>query len=633
MARYIFKTGVDVHVRRDVPKAAKPDAPYPALGNATNAERYIYLRFSDAAEVLRGETVLSAEFTGRVRDTGNSHAVTISALTGPLKVRQTTWNDKPGVSPAGQTTTTLPFTADNARWATPIDVTTLAQQIADFGHYGFRLTTDANQTRQFYGFDTGENAWRMVVITSDLPDAPSSLEPAGGSVGLAQPTFTWQVDDPDPDDGQPSAQIAYRVQIDTPAEGADPDGTTPDVDLTVNSTVGEHPMAGGSYSLAQGQAAFWRVKTRGTSQGWSEWSDWAEIAYYPYPTVEITSPAGTVLYDKSPQVEVTVGGSTPPEGFRWLVRDPDADRYDSGWEGVPDGSGQTVGWSIPFRSDTLPGVVLPQSGPYSLISRVQDRDDRVASPGDPGYVQVVKEVTVSDLGNPAPRLLSVDQAGERLPFADLRFSADAAPDAWEVIRDGVSVADVPHAEVKRIGPGVWGWRDKSVKPGEHEYVLRALTLNGGTRVRSKPSAPQRVTLVVTGLWLVRSNNDAVRLAGDVGDIAQAWSTASYQPLRGPRVDVIYDFLGLVGTFSGYLHLRHCDDAADFEKQLATLRTMQKNPTETMQLVYAEASVPVQLAQLSIVAAPGDDGGRYTAESRSRRVSFELWQVDDFDAEV
>jgi hypothetical protein len=159
---------------------------------------------------------------------------------------------------------------------------------------------------------------------------------------------------------------------------------------------------------------------------------------------------------------------------------------------------------------------------------------------------------------------------------------------------------------------------------QHSYEVRAV-VNGKA---SPASAAGMVTTAPTGVWLLDAVNDAAVIL--FGDDEGSWSSAddagTYYPVGAAApVRVTAGLRGMEGSLSlwitdamGYLR-------ADLE---AALYQLKAKPSQPVQLVLADVSMPVLLTDVTISPRPESRDGDVI-----KRVDFGFLQVGDFPWEA
>lgn len=551
-----------------------------------------------------GKTVASATLTAHVRGAWSAQTLNVTPLAADWSDARVNWNNQP-TTRTGTASVTTGALSDGDEVA--IDVKVLVQQVADGQkHYGWRVGTFATTEQRLYAFDSGRPAWTLTVVTSEAPEAPSVLVPNGSVVGVGSPTMTFDYTD----------LSALRVQIDPAA-----DEVTPDFDsgwLTTTTPVFD-PDAHGYTPISVSATSQWRVAVRKTGSSVdSEWSDWAPFTYQPLPVLTLDSPAAGVLYDPTSDVLAHIGG-TNLDAYRVRITSG-TDRtnvlYDSGK--VPASSASAIAHALPEKNADKSRIFVDDRN-YQLNVRAFDDYVREDTADSKTYAELWATIHFDDdLARTPVTSLYAAQVGET-PSVRLSWTRAAAADAWVVVRDGAVVARLDPADTV-IGASTYSWTDPHPEPNlQHVYRIHALV--DGTRSAASPTAT--ITTLVLGMWLLRDNGDAVCVDGDgVGGFRTLERRASYKPLRVPYdVDIITGFEGLSGAFEGSVEER-TDQA--LEDAIAVLDAIKNAPSEPVQMVYAEVSVPVLVRQLTCLPDPA-----WTLTRRRHSVSFDVFQVGDF----
>lgn len=622
MPTLTFKRGRDAWANEQYPNARSGAKKYPLARAGTGVQSFVYVQLPLSG--IEGRVITSATLSVPVRGTASAQNVLVAAIAGSWTAARMTWNKgRPSVR-AGEVTQAITAKVDGERLEVPI--TALVQAVADGARdFGFRVTC-SDQVR-FYGFDSGAESWVLTVEVSDAPEQPDALAPQAGVVGLPKPTLTWVLGDTGLEDTQ---QTGFEVQVDAAADGVTPDWTSG----VVVSTLPQLDLAATTFpALVDGAATQWRVRVQDDGI-WSEWSDWAAFTYQAKPGLTVASPTGGSLYDPSPVVQFSTADASVLAAYRVQVF-PDADLtnvlYDSG---IVEHDASLVTHQIPLRNRRGQRV-FRDDRTYRLRLIGYDDPDRLASPGDPRYTSVDLTVAFDDDVNPPVTSLTATQQGQT-PLVRLTFARSAAPDAWVFIRNGKVIARVDHADATSefgpiiVGqPGTWSWADRTAPAGVPlEYRVKAVTDGGsGLRQSSDGGRSAGVQTDVRGVWLIRSNGDAVVLDGDgIGGFEMNDRRASYRPPHvGYDVDIITAFEGVTGTYSGVFV-----DGADVDlDHAAVLAAIKDEPAEPVRLVWASQSVPVLLRNL----VPGLPTERWKRSHPENYVTFEFFQCDDFDHRV
>ena len=95
--------------------------------------------------------------------------------------------------------------------------------------------------------------------------------------------------------------------------------------------------------------------------------------------------------------------------------------------------------------------------------------------------------------------------------------------------------------------------------------------------------------------------DPIVLAGTaIESFAQSDRVATYVPLVGPEIDVVYDYEGLKGDFEGVVDSYGNTDVWAALAQIETLRT---SPVRTAQMVWGSKSIRVRIRNPHSVPSP------------------------------
>lgn len=442
-----------------------------------------------------GATILSAriEASQRGASTGGSRTQAVRPVTGPWQSDTVTFNRQPSFAESPAATVTLGNGPDGRIW--PFDVTAATQLIADGAPYfGWRLSSDNTTLIHMYGWRSGENAPRWIVEYSVDPDTPSQLIPANGqAVSLARPTLVFGY----AGIGE-NAVSAVQVQMNEDTAAFD----SPDHDSgEVAATEHQYPVP---FDIDPDAIWFWRVRVKNAAGEWSDWSEPVEFTRVVKPALAIVSPA------ESPDNVVT--DPTPP--FAWeLDGDQTAYRVIVDGDLGPRQSWDTGRVAADTNVVTYPSTRAPirPGHPYQLIVRVEDDVDRVATPGDPVWIEAVREFTFARVDTVAPPTgLAVNVVRED-PRVGLSWSRGEMPDRWAIMRDGETVAVVDAAEVHAGGTS-YEYVDRFASPrSEHTWSVAAI-VNGET---SDDNPTATGTTAPVGIWLMTTDGEhAICLGGD-----------------------------------------------------------------------------------------------------------------------
>lgn len=608
MTTQTIRTGQNVVVVQDTPTRNYSDPKWPRV--ITSEVRTLLLM---PMPNLRDEVVNSDILSVPVAEDLEPQTISVQALDGKWDSDRVTWSgpnaqpDVVGVVCQEVVTVTIPK-GDRLE----IDITDIAQAVANGQrNHGFRISTDDATGAVFRGFRSGNDSWRQVIETSDQAEQPENVTPAGV---ISLEKWVCQLNDYD-------ELIAMRVQVDPLQDGDDPEfdsgfetTTEPILDLATEGYGG----------LADTAVTSWRAKARQSDDGSDgDWSEWAQVTRHIKPVFEVDNPVDGILWDSSPTVVGHVDSGVI-EQWRLVISDPDDPakvRYDTG---LKDGDGtDTIEWEIPGYDPDSRKVVMPVDGDYLFTWKIWDRNDRVASQGDPPYILLEQIVTLTADGaeEPATDLEVVDaQAGT--PGVTIRWQRGASPDFYLVFRDDVQVLRAAHAELLESA-GTWEWFDPYAPPNKTSvYTVRAVT-NG---VQSEDSETLEVFNAVDGFWIVSVHGNVKLIGKDIDQITKKDKRATYNlPGRRDEIDIITAFGGYSGPFAGELNGIRGDIDAD--AALASLKAIKYDALTEVQLVYVDTSFPALLKNVDW--GPHRDSSPKAGRARYR-VSFECTQSSDFD---
>lgn len=566
-----IKTGVDTWVAQANPTANHGDSRY-LQAQSGNARILLAMPLAIPA----GAVILEATLSARARLDLAAQTWTVQSLSAKWTPKSARWAT-PGVT--GPTTSVaIGATAAGARFS--IDVTDLVQLVADGApNYGWRISTNHSSSRQrLYAFDSGAPAWELRVSYSVPAQVPTGLSPEG-VVGIAK--WVCSVDGVDD-------LAAIRVQVDADATGS------PDFDSGwVSTTLPTLDLATTAYAgLADGASTWWRAATRTTDGGESGWSDWVQVTRHVKPTLVMDNPVGA--YVSSPTA--TIAAHLTPAGDEdaiWNVVIRDAatgQRYNSSLIG-----GAELALTLPLKWGGQ--TVLPHDGPYTLQVRAQDRRDRVASPGDPTYVEELIEFTVgTDPEAAIPTMVWAHQEGES-PNVRLRWTTGAADlEGFFIFRDGVAVAWLDDPDVLEVADYTYEWVDVEASPNTTHAYAAVSQYDGGWSARS---GEVEATAVVEGVWLQSRYGQVCLYGTDIGGFKQRDKRETYDLPYSPNVvSIITAIGGFSGGFSGDI-----DSRQDVAAARVVLEEIRQHPETPVRLSWGTAGAWVYLESLSVAPAP------------------------------
>lgn len=551
--------------------------------------------------VPKGAIVVSG--TLRTHARGNStggRVVTAERLAGKFDPKKTTWDTKPGV--VGVAAATDVGTLHDGD---PIDndVTDHLQTWAGGApNRGWRIKTTDDTVHKLYSLNAGKHAPVLIVKYAWRPDAPTNLTSSGGDVSVAKPVLQFDYNEA----SGTSDLAAIQVQIDPDADGGDPAWDSGEV----ITTVPELALAATSYpGLANGASTKWRVRAKSDDGYWSPWSDWVSFARTPKGVLEILTPGPDAPFD-------VVTESTPP--FLWSFTDQvayravltlasDRTRFLHNTKKQP---GPDQSWTPPKHIITTPGVR------YSLGVRVWDSTPRIATTGDPTYVEQWRDFTFTlDTTQDPATDLSVRQIG-RTPCAEITAHRDTPPDSWSLMRNGEVIESDIDPEDVFVAPGTVIFRDwtaPAFTPLEYEAVpvVNRKAITGG------PTATARLRLDT--LWVVDPINEwrfcLLNPQQDFhyGEDSEERAKFDYVARK------ISSIRGLEGTASGVL-VESEFDPRPLAVQLADVLAIKERPLNTYRVCVADLNFPAEVGRVD--PAPSSD---FIDGVEQRAMAFSAWQ--------
>lgn len=538
---------------------------------------------------ISGRTVLDAYLVGHAKGAIAAQTVTVAQVTSRWTPGRLTWADQPtvGVTQA----VVLAAAADGAAVTFP-GLAARIQAVADgTDWHGLRLTTDATTAQVFHSNESGVPAWELHIVLSDAPEQPTNLRPAGGgAVGSVTPIVAWDFIDVGDDSTE---QSASQVQVDKPAAGVPPDEVAPDYDSGWQTNTEPEWALAGRYAGTGAGPHFWRVKVRDADGTESAWSDWASYTFTAMPPLVVDSPTGP-FGDPTPTLLASLTGGTVSH-WRAYVTGPN--RSDVRIRtGLRTGA---VNWTVPLRNKDGRRVIR-EDKPGWLNLRVWPTGTRAIAVGEKPYVETwIALAFNSDQLKVAPTGLSVVQDVEGEPRLQWQWRHTEVASAYLAQVDGVTVARLEPADITIAG-GVYTWLDSGhVAPlRTHELSVRAVDNN----VRSN-AALLSSRHVVKGVWLL-PDDPAIKpfvLDGTaVGGFVRNDRRATYEPLAGPPVDIIYDWTGFSGAFEGSIDARDGEDRV--WAIVDAINTLGESPVRTARMVWGSQSLTVRIVDPSVTSA-------------------------------
>lgn len=421
-------------------------------------------------------------------------------------------------------------------------------------------------------------------------DPPWDLEPAGGTIDIAQPTLTFST-------GPDTA--AVRAQVATDDEFTDIVFDSGQVDIST----GVVPLAGSGYSIPDATTVYWRAAALDLD-GWTDWSEIVEVSRQTFTDHEITSPTG-VAGDTTPPLVWDYAGTQTA----WRVQ-----LWDDTRGVLLDDSRRTAGNDDEWTPETgLRGV----GSVGRIVSRVwDDVADRIpCAGGGLDYSERVETFTVVAAGSaPAPSFLTAVQQPGR-PFIRLTWGYDTQPDKWQIERDGQWLTRIEGDRTTFV--------DRSATMlHEHTYRIRAVVSGEVSNLR----ATDTVTGETIGIWLVDTEDEASHVA--ILDVDQGTQTmeeqaATHAVIGAPPVRRRLGLVPPAGAQAGRVATALGINATDAFATLMDWKT--QDPSHVYRLVLGDWNIPVNISDITIVPTPDGTTGDpvYAASFNWQQIDAEL----------
>lgn len=579
-----------------------------------------------------GRGVVTAYLKVPVDGVSPAMNITVTPLDGKWDPATATWDNDPPTR-AGAVTAAQAALTDGQEISVPISSLVQAVSTGAVEHYGFQLTTSSGTAVRLKGNDHPDGGIRIVVEYADAPEPPSSIRPAGGVVGAAKPVFGYDFFD----FGGDSVTLGeHRWLINAGA----PDAVSPDFDsgwLPAPAPIFDSAAWAGVAPLTEVFVAGEVKDTAGVPSGLS---DWVSYVYKPKPGVTLINPAAGVVWDPTPTFAAELTDPTVEiTGFRLFIYEGTAaDRGEEVYDSTKKaGQGTHIVSFTPEPQVRLRGgrrTLLRGDGPFVGVWRFFTDEGRVASIGDPAYIEKVFEFVVDeDATPPPPTDLVVEQIGDSpyLRFTLFRESGWAEGVIFgERDDDGVDTTldrldpddDADELEISEDGR-ILSWTYRKAAP-MRPYTFWARAIDGGKQTVKSPE--QAITPVATGVWLLAKDARVVFKGLDVGGFRNREKKVTYETLYGPDIDVVLWLGGTEGTFTGWFTANTYEEWKAVDRKLTAMRRRQAE--QVVQLVYGTRSVPVMLSGMSWDPAP-----EILPTNHRTEVTFTAKQVDDFTGQA
>jgi hypothetical protein len=559
-------------------------------------------------------TIISAQivfYTAAMVETG-THTFTFQRLGIAFSASKVTWNTRPLTLIAGTKTVTRTGAQPTAQQWT-LDVTDWMQSISNGGAwYGVKFQVGDNIARYWYAENNPATDLRprLEVTWSDAPATPSGLAPSGGrKVGVSRPVVRAAYVDVS---GSTQLQ-AINVQA-----NATDVWTAPSFDSgTVLTSVPELDLSTTSFSaLADGASIFWRVRLQDAAGLWSAWSASTSFSYDIKGTLVLNSPG---LNGAGPALKVE--DATPP--VLWTFTGETQAAYQIQITHVAN-TALITDWDSGKLTSTVTSITVPSgkinepSGTvYTIRLRVWDNKQREATPGDPVYVEVIGVFTFVP-GATAPVTSMAATSGDPRPQAVLTWNRSAAPDRFNVLRNGKVIAAALDPADLFITGTQYGYTDPSPSPQRSlVYSVQAVVNN----VASGTNPTATVTVRSKGIWLreLVSGLEVCIVGKDDNrafTLGEASATLQSIAQNANKVAINQSLGGLEGRIEGNLESVYGRTAQQWRDDLLKMRALR---VKRFWLTVGDYT-------FSVVAQNFSYGYQPTPTARFR-VGFDFYQQD------
>lgn len=519
---------------------SKPGENY---GSATWVQLYSGVRrgwLLPRLPVIAGRTVVDAYLVGHSGGTA-AQTLTFYPPTARWSPGRIKGSNQPGVNTSASFTASLPALADGEAFEVhAAGLTSLLQSVADGDDwFGLRASTNVTSMQKFYSSESGQPAWELVIVLSELVDQPTDLRPDGGAVQSASPVLAWGSTDIGGDAGQ---QVSSRVQVDTPTGSADPDGVAPDYDSGWVANLAQQWSLVGRRTLVGAGPHFFRVRTRDADNTESDWSDWAEFTVAAMPTLIRDSPVGA-FGDITPLISAHLSSGSVRQ-WKAMVTGPDRAtvRAEIGTQTGP------ISWQVPAKSGGV--AVLREDKAAECYLQVWPEGDWVAAPGSLPYREMWFPLQFNEnLGVQAPTGLSVTPLAPGDPRMEWSWRRTEDADAWLLQADDVTIVRLDADDVMASG-GYYTWRDRGEVAPMRPRNLSVRAIEG--QDRSRPAVlPSHVHNVDGVVLLLDDDSEPIFIKGkEVAGFVRNDFRSTYVTAEGEEIDITYGMPGRTIPFEG-----------------------------------------------------------------------------------
>jgi hypothetical protein len=340
--------------------------------------------------------------------------------------------------------------------------------------------------------------------------------------------------------------------------------SVPEVDLSRTD------LPGGIYpGLADGATTYWRIQFQDAAGLWSPWSAAAVFGRDTKGVLTVNNPpVGT------PKVE----DATPP--IAWTFTGETQVAYQIQITHLVN-SVRVVDWDTKKITGTITSLTVPAGAineptntTYTVTVRIWDNKQREATPGDPVYVEVIRDFTfIPGATTGSTGLTAVADALR--PKVVLTWQAATFPDRFNVLRNNKVIAAALDPNDTFVSGTTHTWTDNSPSPG------RPLTYQIQRVVNDVASATNsQATLTVPirkAVWLREpvSGLEVPLFEVDAPDFEMGEITAALQPIapNSNKVAINQTLGGLEAPVSGTIMDAYNQTAQYWRDQFVMIRNL------------------------------------------------------------
>lgn len=598
----LLKNAVDSYVNESQPNKnfSNIDRMY-VTDNALGDTKLTYIYFG-LPSGLNKATIISARLRIRSGPTGwiGSSTINVHRLDGKFVATRITYNDKP---PAGSLAATLTKNpAASQLW--DFDVTSTIQQVANGqAWYGFRVASPNNRGYFWSAQAPDDRRPQLEITYTTEPFPPSVMRPSFGQVvATGKPILQFDFNDISGNTNMAGLQV--RLYSSQALATANASGDVLDTG-TVASSVPQLDLNDTAYGgLSDGSTVWWRVRVQDGAGLWSGWSPVGWFTRQNKGTLNVTNPAsgGTpTVYDATPTITWTFTGQTQKQ-YETIITDPATPSKILWTSGVVTSTNLAV--------TPPPGVVNTPGKTYRLIHRVYDTQNRVAVPGDPTYVEVVRDFLLDQSVATAPVSNLTGAVDPFRPWYTLEWDRSGSIHTFVIIRDGVIIDEVQPLDVIVSG-NHYKYIDRRAKPRvPHTWSVAvkydAITSSGNPTVSATPK------LVTTHIGDIYGGHEIFLFGMDrnadenVQALRAENSEVHYVMGQAPPVLITQALRGYEGTITGIV-AQDLISGLSSTQQLANLEYFKDNPGIPAILAWVDKVIKVVLYNISDTPMPYADG--------------------------